>query len=65
MQNIHKSPGTGLTVIHLVNRPYFPFDGRIAKVYTVSQKKGYHPTTNDNFNNSCTNPVIFGTNITE
>jgi len=26
-------------------------------------KKGYHPTTNDNFNNSCPIPVIFGTNI--
>jgi len=30
----------------------------------VSQK-GYHPTTNDNFDNSCRIPVIFGTNITE
>ena len=28
-------------------------------------KKGYHPTTNDNFNNSCPIPVIFGTNIAE
>jgi len=28
-------------------------------------KKGYHPTTNDNFNNRCRIPVIFGTNITE
>jgi len=26
----------------------------------VSQKKGYHPTTNNNFNNSCSIPVIFG-----
>ena len=26
-------------------------------------KKGYHPTTNDNFNNNCPIPVIFGTNI--
>jgi len=32
--------------------------------YTVS-KKGYHPTTNDNFNNSCQIPVIFGTVIAE
>jgi len=33
--------------------------------YAVSQsQKGYHPTTNDNFN-SCRIPVIFGTNITE
>jgi len=32
--------------------------------YTVSQK-GYHPTTNDNFNSSCLIPVMFGTNITE
>ena len=28
-------------------------------IYTVSQEKGYHPTTNDNFNNSCWIPVIF------
>jgi len=28
-------------------------------------KKGYHPTTNDNFNNSCPIPVIFCTNIAE
>jgi len=27
-------------------------------------KKGCHPTTNDNFNNSCPIPVIFDTNIT-
>jgi len=33
--------------------------------YTVSQKKGYHPTTIDNFNNSCQIPVIFATNIAE
>jgi len=26
-------------------------------IYTVSQKR-YHPTTNDNFNNSCRIPVI-------
>jgi len=32
--------------------------------YTVS-KKGYHPTTNDNFNNSCPIPVIFGTTIAD
>jgi len=31
---------------------------------TLSQK-GYHPTTNHNFNNSCRIPVIFGTNIAE
>jgi len=34
-------------------------------VYTLCLKKGYHPTTNDNFNNSCRILVIFGTNITE
>jgi len=28
-------------------------------------KEGYHPTTNDNFDNSCPIPVIFGTNIAE
>jgi len=28
-------------------------------------KKGYHPTTNDNFNSSCPIPVIFCTNIAE
>jgi len=28
-------------------------------------KKGYHPTTNYNFNNSCLIPLIFGTNIAE
>jgi len=27
-------------------------------IYTVSQKR-YHPTTNDNFNNSCRIPIIF------
>jgi len=32
---------------------------------TVFQKKGYHPTTNNNFNSSCLIPVIFGANITE
>jgi len=32
--------------------------------YTVSQK-GYHPTTDDNINNNCPIPVIFGTNSTE
>jgi len=32
--------------------------------YIVSQK-GYHPTSNDNFNNSCPIPVIFATNIAE
>jgi len=32
--------------------------------YTVSQK-GFHPTTNYDFNNNCRIPVIFGTNITE
>ena len=26
--------------------------------YTLCLKKGYHPTTNDNFNNSCPIPVI-------
>jgi len=31
----------------------------------VSQKKGYHPTINDNFNNSYPIPVIFGTNVAE
>jgi len=28
-------------------------------------KKGYYPTTNDNFNKSCQIPVIFGTTIAE
>jgi len=32
------------------------------KLHCVS-KKEYRPTTNDNFNNSCPIPVIFGTNI--
>jgi len=32
---------------------------------TLSLKKGYHPTTNDNFNRGCPIPVIFGTNIAE
>jgi len=32
---------------------------------TLCLKKGYHPTTNDNFNNSCPILVIFGTNIAE
>jgi len=35
---------------HVGHRPTF---------YTVSQKKGYHPTTIDNFNYSCPIPVIF------
>ena len=33
--------------------------------YTLCLKKGYHPTTNDIFNNSCPIPVIFGTDIAE
>jgi len=33
-------------------------------IHCVS-KKGYHPTTNDNFNSSCPIPVIFGVNIAE
>jgi len=33
-------------------------------IHCVS-KKGYHPTTDHNFNNSCPIPVIFGTNIAE
>jgi len=28
-------------------------------------KNGYHPTTNDNFNNRCPIPAIFGINIAE
>jgi len=32
---------------------------------TLCLKKGYHPTTNDNFNNSCWVPVIISTNTTE
>jgi len=32
---------------------------------TLCLKKGHHPTTNDNFNNGCPIPVIFGTNIAE
>jgi len=37
----------------------------IQQFYTVSQKKDatHHPTTIDNFNNSCQIPVIVGTNI--
>ena len=35
------------------------------KASTLCLKKGYHPTTNDNFNNSCPIPVMFGTNIAE
>jgi len=35
-----------------------------AATTTLCLKKGYHPTTNDNFNNSCLIPVVFGTNIT-
>jgi len=34
-------------------------------IYIHCLKKGYHPTTNDNFNNSRRIPLIFGTNITE
>jgi len=34
-------------------------------LYTPCFKKGYHPTTNDNFNNSCPISVIFGTYIPE
>jgi len=32
---------------------------------TLCLKKGYYPSTNDNFNNCCPIPVIFGTNIAE
>jgi len=43
-------------------------DGRSlcnTRIYTLCLKKGYHPTTNDNFNNSCLIPVVYGTNIAE
>ena len=30
-----------------------------------SLKQLYHQTTNNNFNNTCPIPVIFGTNITK
>ena len=30
--------------------------------YILCLKKGYHPTINENFNNSCRISVIFGTN---
>ena len=33
------------------------FSLRIFMLYTVSQK-GYHPTTNDNFNNSCISVIL-------
>jgi len=32
---------------------------------TLCFRKGWHPTTNDNFHNTCPFLVIFGTNITE
>ena len=41
------------------------FVGFVYSYYTVSQKRAYHPTTNDNFDNICLIPIIFGTNITE
>jgi len=34
------------------------------QIHCVSEK-GYHPTTNDNFNNSCPIPVIFVKNIAQ
>ena len=37
----------------------------LAHISTLCLKKGYHPTTNDNFNNSCPIPVIFGAVIAE
>jgi len=37
----------------------------ITQQTTLCLKKGYHPTTNDNFKSSCLIPVIFGTNIAE
>jgi len=33
--------------------------------FTLYLKKGYHPTTHDNFNNGCPIPVIIGINIAE
>jgi len=39
--------------------------GKWQYIVTLCLKKWYHPITNDNFNNSCPIPVIFGTNITE
>ena len=46
-------------VCNVCSRPVSLFNN----IHCVS-KKGYHPTTNDNFDN-CLIPVIFGTNITE
>jgi len=49
----------------LLTVAYTPQLVRLSPVkYTVS-KKGYHPTTNDNFNKSCRIPVISGTAIAE
>jgi len=33
--------------------------------YILCLKKGYHPTTNNNFNSRCSIRVIFGINIVE
>jgi len=38
---------------------------RLTERTTLCLQKGYHPTTNDNFNSTCPIPVISGTNIAE
>jgi len=53
--------------LHLQQNTYVAgqyFEHQCFDIHRVS-KKVYHPTTNDNFNNSCPIPVIFGTNIAE
>jgi len=42
-----------LTNAHFNNKGY-------TSIHCVSKKDTMHPTTNDNFNNSCPIPVIFG-----
>jgi len=54
--------GTYLFYIFIINASRIH---NCTTTYTLCLKKGYHPNTNDNFNNSCPIPVIFGTNITE
>jgi len=51
-----------MTYYTLITKKYLKRKCLNMTVHCVS-KKGYQPTTNNNFNNSCPIPVIFGTNI--
>jgi len=59
--DIHQTCDRGIAQADVITYCF----GRKSGKLTLCLKKGYHPTTNDNFNNSCPIPVIFGTIISE